>query len=71
MRQAFKAKNETYGRYVMPEASWETRAVTDTLLVQWPTNTRPKGKLYVRYRFFLQGQDTGDHEIRLTIEQVD
>lgn len=71
MRQSFVAKQETLGRYVTPEASWETRAITETLLVQLPKATKQKGKIYIRYKFFLQGQSTGEHEIRLTIERKD
>ncbi|WP_078393048.1 DUF1934 domain-containing protein [Shouchella patagoniensis] len=69
MRQSFISKEETYGRYVTPEASWETKALTETLLVQLPTGNKNKGKLYVRYQFYLQGQSTGEHEIRLSIER--
>ncbi|ALA53130.1 DUF1934 family protein [Shouchella clausii] len=71
MRQSFLAKEETYGRYVTPEASWETKARTDTLLVQLPTGAKQKGRIYVRYQFFLQGQLTGEHEIRLAVERIE
>ncbi|MFS0788468.1 DUF1934 family protein [Shouchella sp. 1P09AA] len=69
MRQSFASKQETLGRYVTPEASWETKAITETLFVQLPKANKSKGKIYVRYHFFLQGQSTGEHEIRIGIER--
>ncbi|WP_017725946.1 DUF1934 domain-containing protein [Halalkalibacterium ligniniphilum] len=68
MRQAFITGIETSGRYVTPQASWETKANTERVLVQWPQGKR-RGVLHLRYHFTLQGQDTGVHEVRLTLEE--
>ncbi|WP_100405758.1 DUF1934 domain-containing protein [Bacillus solitudinis] len=68
MRQAFITGKKTVGRYVTPEASWETVAQTEKILVQWP-NGKSRGRIHLRYRFALQGQDTGQHEVRLTLEE--
>ncbi len=68
MRQAFVAGKTTLGRYVTPEASWETKADTDKVLVQWPQG-KQRGLIHIRYRFALQGQDTGEHEVRLRLEE--
>ncbi|TSB44964.1 DUF1934 domain-containing protein [Alkalicoccobacillus porphyridii] len=71
MRQIFRSGEETLGRYVTPEASWETRADTELVIVQWPSLQKPRGKIYIRYQFFLQGQSTGTHEIRLKLEEAE
>lgn len=68
MRQSFIVGEETQGRYVTPEASWETKATTDKLLVQWPTD-RSRGRIHMTYQFSLQGQNTGKHSVRLTLEE--
>lgn len=68
MRQGFIAGEETLGRYVTTEASWETKAVTDKLSVQWPSG-KSRGRIKLIYTFMLQGQETGTHEIRLTLEE--
>lgn len=68
MRQAFVAGETTVGRYVTPEASWETTATTDKVLVQWPSGKR-RGRIELSYQFALQGQDTGKHQVRLTLEE--
>ncbi|MDQ0207078.1 YwiB family protein [Alkalicoccobacillus murimartini] len=69
MRQTFVSGKSTIGRYVTPEASWETKSDTEVVLVQWPTIQKPRGKIYIRYRFWLAGQETGSHEIRLKLEE--
>ncbi len=68
MRQPFIAGEETIGRYVTPEASWETRAKTDMLVVTWPLN-KEQGQIELGYQFALQGQDTGKHYVLLTLEE--
>ncbi len=68
MRQGFVSGKETLGRYVTPEASWETKADTDKVTVVWPTHNQ-RGKIHIKYRFTLQGQDAGEHEVRLTLEE--
>ncbi|MDV2684561.1 DUF1934 family protein [Alkalihalophilus lindianensis] len=68
MRQAFISGEESLGRYVTSEASWETKAITDKVLVTWPTR-KQRGKIHIKYRFLLQGQDAGEHEVRLTLEE--
>ncbi len=68
MRQGFVVGEETFGRYVTPDASWETTAITDKLLVQWPSG-KTRGKIKLTYKFLLQGQETGTHEVRLTLEE--
>lgn len=70
MRQTFRSGESTIGRYVTPEATWETRAETEFVIVQWPTLQKPRGRIYIRYQFFLQGQQTGNHEIRLKLEEA-
>ncbi|KGA96047.1 hypothetical protein AJ85_19835 [Alkalihalobacillus alcalophilus ATCC 27647 = CGMCC 1.3604] len=68
MRQAFIAGETTVGRYVTPEISWETTAKTEKVIVAWP-NGKKRGKIHLRYHFLMQGQDTGTHEVRLTLEE--
>ncbi|MBP3952755.1 DUF1934 domain-containing protein [Bacillus suaedae] len=68
MRQGFVAGQQTLGRYVTPEASWETVATTEKVLVQWPQG-KSRGRIEIKYRFTLQGQDTGKHQVRLTLEE--
>ncbi|GAE33592.1 DUF1934 domain-containing protein [Halalkalibacter akibai] len=68
MRQGFIVGEETRGRYVTPDASWETKALTDKLLVQWPSG-KTRGKIKLIYKFKLQDQETGTHEVRLTLEE--
>ncbi|WP_332692116.1 DUF1934 domain-containing protein [Halalkalibacter lacteus] len=68
MRQGFEVGKKTIGRYVTPEASWETTATTDKLLVQWPSG-KNRGRIQLTYQFSLQGQDTGTHQVRLTLEE--
>ncbi|MDT8860481.1 DUF1934 family protein [Alkalihalobacillus sp. MEB130] len=68
MRQGFIVGEETFGRYVTPDASWETTASTDKLLVQWPSG-KSRGRIQLTYKFSLQGQDTGTHQVRLTLEE--
>jgi uncharacterized beta-barrel protein YwiB (DUF1934 family) len=68
MRQGFEVGKKTFGRYVTPEASWETTATTDKLLVQWPSG-KSRGRIQLTYQFSLQGQDTGTHQVRLTLEE--
>ncbi|TWI59744.1 DUF1934 domain-containing protein [Halalkalibacter nanhaiisediminis] len=68
MRQAFVSGEKTVGRYVTPEASWETTATTDKVFVQWPSG-KQKGSIQLSYQFALQGQDTGVHQVRLTLEE--
>jgi uncharacterized beta-barrel protein YwiB (DUF1934 family) len=68
MRQGFIVGEETIGRYVTPDASWETKAITDKLFVQWPSG-KSRGKIKLIYKFMLQGQETGTHEVRLTLEE--
>lgn len=71
MRQTFVSNKETFGRYVTSEVSWETKAETEVVLVQWPTFQKPRGRIYIRYRFWIAGQETGSHEIRLKLEEAD
>ncbi|MET3506726.1 DUF1934 domain-containing protein [Halalkalibacter oceani] len=68
MRQTFIAGETTVGRYVTPEASWETTAVTEKVFVQWPAG-KVKGRIDLTYQFELQGQATGKHTVRLTLEE--
>ncbi|KMK78223.1 DUF1934 domain-containing protein [Alkalihalobacillus pseudalcaliphilus] len=68
MRQAFVQGEKTFGRYVTPDISWETTATTEKVLVVWPKG-KTKGKIHLKYHFLLQGQDTGTHEVRLTLEE--
>ncbi len=68
MRQAFIAGKKTVGRYVTPEASWETTAQTEKVFVRWP-NGKQRGRIQIRYTFSLQGQNAGQHEVRLTLEE--
>ncbi|GAE26850.1 hypothetical protein JCM9140_2954 [Halalkalibacter wakoensis JCM 9140] len=68
MRQGFIVGEETLGRYVTSDASWETTASTEKLLVQWPTG-KNRGRIQLTYKFALQGQETGTHSVRLTLEE--
>ncbi|MFC0561133.1 DUF1934 domain-containing protein [Halalkalibacter alkalisediminis] len=68
MRQGFIVGEETLGRYVTPDASWETKAMTEKLSVQWPSG-KNRGRIKLVYKFMLQGQETGTHEVRLTLEE--
>lgn len=68
MRQSFTEGKETIGRYVTPEASWETKAMTKALQVILPTNNK-EGKIELTYQFSLQGQDTGIHHLILTLKE--
>ncbi|GAE31269.1 DUF1934 domain-containing protein [Alkalihalobacillus hemicellulosilyticus] len=68
MRQAFVAGERTLGRYVTQEASWETEAITEKVLVQWPRG-KTRGRIEICYQFLLQGQETGRHYVRLTLEE--
>ncbi|KYG29271.1 DUF1934 domain-containing protein [Alkalihalobacillus trypoxylicola] len=68
MRQVFESGKTTIGRYVTSEVTWETTAETEKVLVQWPSLNR-KGRIFLRYRFRMQGQDTGTHEVRLMLEE--
>ncbi|NEU30449.1 DUF1934 family protein [bacterium LRH843] len=69
MRQAFTVGKETYGRYVTPEASWETTAKTDHILVDWPKVDKMQGRIELSYQFRLQGQDAGKHRVTIILEE--
>lgn len=68
MRQVFAVDETRNGRYVTPEASWETTAKTEKLSVKWPSEDE-QGHIELLYQFILQGQDTGIHHVVLTLEE--
>ncbi|MDY7224313.1 DUF1934 domain-containing protein [Halalkalibacterium halodurans] len=68
MRQSFLRGIQTSGRYVTPQISWESVATTESVIVRWPQG-KQKGVIHLRYHFSLQGQDTGIHDVRLTLEE--
>ncbi|SDB86150.1 DUF1934 domain-containing protein [Shouchella lonarensis] len=67
MRQPFIDGQETCGRYVTAHMSCETKATTEQLAVEVPLSRGEHGHIHVRYGFWLQGQETGVHEICLRV----
>ncbi|WP_216830097.1 DUF1934 domain-containing protein [Alkalihalobacterium elongatum] len=68
MRQTYTVGEKTEGIYRSPFGYWQTTAKTHVCHYNWPAN-KTKGKLQLKYDYFLQGEPSGTFDVTITIEE--
>ncbi|WP_209123410.1 DUF1934 domain-containing protein [Alkalihalobacillus sp. BA299] len=69
MRQTYTVGENTEGTYRSPFGFWKTNAKTHAFTYEWPKN-QMKGKLQLKYDYFLQDEPSGTFDVKMTIEEA-